>query len=68
MVHQSFPKSLGSFPAQDYLYNLAAAVRQLAPESRDSHLFALEVRFSYLQFYVDLTKDIDATEDVGRGS
>ena len=26
------------------MYNLAAAVRALAPEAYDSHLFALEVR------------------------
>ena len=32
------------FPFQNYLYDLAKAVRELAPESRDSHLFALEVR------------------------
>lgn len=29
---------------QDYVYNLAAAVRALAPEAHDSHLYALEVR------------------------
>ncbi|KAG2147513.1 ChaC-like protein [Suillus clintonianus] len=29
---------------QEYLYRLAESVRQLAPESFDSHLFALEVR------------------------
>jgi hypothetical protein len=29
---------------QDYVYNLAVAVRALAPEAYDSHLFALEVR------------------------
>lgn len=34
---------------QDYVYNLAAAVRALAPEAYDSHLFALEVR---LHIYV----------------
>ena len=28
---------------QDYLYELSAAVRKLAPESHDSHLYALEV-------------------------
>ncbi|KIM50990.1 hypothetical protein SCLCIDRAFT_144258 [Scleroderma citrinum Foug A] len=29
---------------KDYLYQLAASVKQLAPASHDSHLFALEVR------------------------
>ncbi len=33
---------------QDYVYNLAAAVRALAPEAYDSHLFALEVRLSHI--------------------
>ena len=33
---------------QDYAYNLAAAVRALAPEAYDSHLFALEVRLHFL--------------------
>jgi hypothetical protein len=28
---------------QEYLYNLASAVRELSPESYDKHLFALEV-------------------------
>jgi hypothetical protein len=28
---------------QDYVYKLAASVRELAPEAHDSHLFALEV-------------------------
>jgi hypothetical protein len=28
---------------KDYLYQLAAAVRELSPDSYDSHLFALEV-------------------------
>ena len=37
---------------QEYLYELASSVRKLAPESRDSHLFALEVRiiFYFLTF------------------
>jgi hypothetical protein len=29
---------------KDYLYDLVSAVRTLAPESHDSHLYALEVR------------------------
>lgn len=29
---------------KDYLYELSAAVKRLAPESHDSHLFALETR------------------------
>ncbi|KAI0297521.1 ChaC-like protein [Multifurca ochricompacta] len=33
---------------KDYVYNLAAAVRALAPEAYDSHLFALEVRLREL--------------------
>jgi len=33
---------------QDYVYKLAAAVRALAPEAYDSHLFALEVRLREL--------------------
>ncbi|KAI0311119.1 ChaC-like protein, partial [Amylostereum chailletii] len=33
-----------SGPNKEYLYNLSAAVRALAPESHDSHLYALEVR------------------------
>jgi len=33
-----------SGPNKDYVYNLAAAVRALAPEAYDSHLFALEAR------------------------
>ncbi|TFY80548.1 hypothetical protein EWM64_g3467 [Hericium alpestre] len=32
----------------DYLYNLVAAVRKLAPESHDSHLYALEARIREL--------------------
>jgi len=31
-----------SGPNKDYVYNLAAAIRSLAPEAYDSHLFALE--------------------------
>lgn len=30
-------------PPQEYLYHLSEAVRQLAPESHDPHLHALEV-------------------------
>ena len=35
--HMLIPKS------KEYLYHLVEAVRKLAPESRDSHLYALEV-------------------------
>jgi hypothetical protein len=40
---------------QDYVYNLAAAVRALAPEAYDSHLFALEVRTFLLPRRADKT-------------
>ncbi|KAA1475387.1 ChaC-like protein [Dentipellis sp. KUC8613] len=33
---------------KDYLYHLAAAVHKLAPESHDSHLYALETRLRAL--------------------
>ncbi|KAI1789065.1 ChaC-like protein [Ganoderma leucocontextum] len=33
-----------SGPNKEYLYKLAESVRRLAPESHDSHLFALETR------------------------
>ncbi|KAF8525266.1 ChaC-like protein [Hysterangium stoloniferum] len=42
-------KSVGpSGRNKDYLYDLATAVRQLAPDSYDSHLYALEVRLKEL--------------------
>jgi len=33
---------------KDYVYDLSAAVRALAPEAHDSHLFALEARLREL--------------------
>jgi len=39
---------------KDYLYKLASAVKELAPESHDSHLMAL----------VKLVRGIDAISDV----
>ena len=36
---------------KDYLYDLAKAVRKLAPESHDSHLDALEVRKFSFKFH-----------------
>ncbi|KAF9073935.1 ChaC-like protein [Rhodocollybia butyracea] len=42
-------KSVGpSGPNKEYLYKLAEAVRKLAPESHDSHLYALETRIRAL--------------------
>lgn len=40
IIHSAEEEEL-IFP-QDYLYELTAAVRKLAPESHDSHLYALE--------------------------
>lgn len=37
-----------SGPNKEYLYNLVRAVRKLAPESHDSHLYALETRVRVL--------------------
>jgi hypothetical protein len=49
---------------QDYVYKLAAAVRALAPEAYDSHLFALEVRFylSALAYLWHLSKLLGLSE------
>jgi len=42
-------RSVGpSGPNKDYLYELAEAVRKLAPESYDSHLYSLETRLRKL--------------------
>ncbi|KAJ3804901.1 ChaC-like protein [Lentinula lateritia] len=42
---QNIWESVGpSGPNKEYLYKLVEAVRKLAPESHDSHLYALEVR------------------------
>ncbi|KAK1229918.1 hypothetical protein PQX77_007017 [Marasmius sp. AFHP31] len=49
-------KSVGpSGPNKEYLYNLVKAVRQLAPESHDSHLYALETRVRALDERTDAT-------------
>jgi hypothetical protein len=41
------------FPlSQEYLYNLAKAVRELDPDSKDEYLFRLAVRFSPLAFFL----------------
>jgi len=44
---------------KDYLYDLAEAVRRLAPESHDSHLYALETRCREL----DRTRGENETQD-----
>lgn len=36
---------------QDYLYELWSHVKKLAPESHDSHLFALEVRLHHCKLH-----------------
>ncbi|KAJ6606946.1 ChaC-like protein [Mycena sp. CBHHK59/15] len=45
-----------SGPNKEYLYKLADAVRELSPDSYDSHLFALE----------NLVKGLDAGSNTGR--
>ncbi|TFK48052.1 ChaC-like protein [Heliocybe sulcata] len=48
-LSQHIWRSVGpSGPNKDYVYRLANAVRSLAPESHDSHLFALETRLKEL--------------------
>jgi cation transport protein ChaC len=49
-----------SGPNKDYVYNLAAAVRALAPEAYDSHLFALEARLRELDRASASTEDSEA--------
>lgn len=46
-----------SGPNKDYMLNLASAVRELAPESHDSHLAALEVRLLVARFILQLKFD-----------
>lgn len=43
-VEHAFAPLSDGIRFQDYLYELAAAVKELAPESYDSHLTTLEVR------------------------
>ena len=51
------------------MYNLAAAVRALAPEVYDSHLFALEVRASALtKIRKPLTSSQARLRELDRGS
>ncbi|KAI0028534.1 ChaC-like protein, partial [Vararia minispora EC-137] len=45
IIHRSVGPSGPNKACFEYLYKLAAAVREMAPESYDSHLFALEVCF-----------------------
>jgi len=48
-----------SGPNKEYLYNLATSIRHLAPESFDSHLFALEDKVRALdRLIVERTKHI----------
>ena len=53
---------------QDYAYQLAAAVRALAPEASDSHLFALEVRFHLQKFayFWHLSEPLGPSGMIGR--
>lgn len=56
-------RSVGpSGPNKDYLYNLAAAVRALAPEAYDSHLFALEAQLRDLDRASATTEYPEGTE------
>ncbi|EIN13167.1 ChaC-like protein [Punctularia strigosozonata HHB-11173 SS5] len=53
---QTIWRSVGpSGPNKEYLYRLAHAVRELAPHSHDSHLFALETRLRELDAEAGLT-------------
>ncbi|KAJ7082599.1 ChaC-like protein [Mycena epipterygia] len=52
LAHRIWVSEGPSGPNKEYLYKLADAVRQLSPDSHDSHLFALE----------DMVKALDAAQ------
>lgn len=55
-------RSVGpSGPNKEYFYSLAKAIRELAPESHDSHLHALEARIRKLDG-LDTEEKLQATE------
>ncbi|KAJ3980267.1 ChaC-like protein [Lentinula detonsa] len=54
LAHKIWESVGPSGPNKEYLYNLVEAVRKLAPESHDSHLYALEKRLRELDYLSDL--------------